>query len=577
MNTALPNKSHLLRDPLLVFITVLMIVVATNAIIYRQTERSFTQVLKARTENTTNMIQAFAMEAPYRVALMNPSHHPKSVELWNQLLKKFIKAYANITSISVIVADKNKPLIISEIHREARDLKVSSMKPAAELEPQLQRMFKILNATAQIHFLSDKVFTGMHALAPIVDNKGNTIAIISLTMSGTNLEAGVLEVKNTLYMTTIVAFIFALVFAIVVHDTQKKQYLTNLRKKSTLEISALYKQTVQDIIQSFSASSQVLHQAAIAVNKKAHMVQQDTNNSSAMINQFMQSIDNLNNANERLSEQLSRLLDNAITCHDIAKDTATRVNTAAQSFDTIGETSDKTAKAIKLMLEVSNRIDLLAVNAAIEAARAGDFGRGFSVVAGEIKSLSQEAKKAAESISSLLKQSEEVVQESMDAVHSIRGSVHETNYMSEELSNLAKLQQSLQKTINETLKELTAQSGRLKLSLVSVTDHVEEATYKTMEMSTMSNRLRENTQTLELESSSFLQFLNSDEKIVTPVMKSASEPFTREIIHIDSPEAVLESKREKAPQATPPINNIISAELGSVLEAIPVNQHSTAA
>ncbi len=64
---------------------------------------------------------------------------------------------------------------------------------------------------------------------------------------------------------------------------------------------------------------------------------------------------------------------------------------------------------ITVIQEIASETDLLALNASIEAARAGDAGRGFAVVAGEIKNLADHSAQSAEDIARLIKEVEQIV------------------------------------------------------------------------------------------------------------------------------------------------------------------------
>jgi methyl-accepting chemotaxis protein len=71
-------------------------------------------------------------------------------------------------------------------------------------------------------------------------------------------------------------------------------------------------------------------------------------------------------------------------------------------FTEVRETTERISKSIKEIEDISDLTNLLSINAAIESARAGDYGKGFNVVAGEVKKLAEQSKSFTDEISGLL-------------------------------------------------------------------------------------------------------------------------------------------------------------------------------
>ncbi|WP_413044471.1 methyl-accepting chemotaxis protein [Pseudomonas sp. YJ42] len=119
------------------------------------------------------------------------------------------------------------------------------------------------------------------------------------------------------------------------------------------------------------------------------------------------------------------------TTHSIGS-LADELNHAMSQVESLAASSDQIGSVLEVIRAIAEQTNLLALNAAIEAARAGEAGRGFAVVADEVRSLAQRTQKSIEEIRQVIERLQNGTRDVVTAMQSSRsqaqGSVDQVSH-----------------------------------------------------------------------------------------------------------------------------------------------------
>lgn len=166
-----------------------------------------------------------------------------------------------------------------------------------------------------------------------------------------------------------------------------------------------------------------------------------------VIGMSIENKEKMSNMAKILSESLSQMSLNAV-------DMASRFQEISETNLGIGdfisktnEYSKKTDEVLSFVEDIAKQTNLLGLNAAIESARAGEYGKGFSVVSNEIRKLSKSTKESIEQINTTLR--------------NIQNSIGEIERRFENSNNLLENQTAGLEEITATIQELTSNAALL--------------------------------------------------------------------------------------------------------------------
>jgi len=342
------------------------------------------------------------------------------------------------------------------------------------------------------------------------------------------------KLKNGIYMIIGVTVVLAIIISVVsvmvtrrllraigtepAHLAEITQQVANgdltyrfeLNKGGVYDAMRQMVEQLRDVMDKVNRSSQDVASASVQLNSNAeHMasashevVGQANTVATASEEMSATSMDIANNCH-RAAESSNQASKTAQAGAGIVKNTvdgmtriADKVRSSASVVEQLGTRSDQIGEIVATIEDIADQTNLLALNAAIEAARAGEQGRGFAVVADEVRALAERTSRATREIGEMIKN---IQSETRKAVAAMEEGVHEVEQGTSEAARSGQALEEILEKINDVTtqisqiataaEEQTATTREISNNIQQISDVVEMSAKGAMDISNASSSL----------------------------------------------------------------------------------------
>ena len=218
---------------------------------------------------------------------------------------------------------------------------------------------------------------------------------------------------------------------------------------------------------------------------------------------------------------------------DGIRKTADVVKTSAQVVEELGKKSDEIGRIVSVIDDIADQTNLLALNAAIEAARAGEQGRGFAVVADEVRKLAERTGQATREIGGLIRTIQKDLTGAVAGMESGRKGVEEGVVLAE--------------VAQKSLEKIQESSGRMGDLMKQVAQAAREQANASMEMTKVTGEMAKMTEEV---SNSTKEGRVAGDQVVTAMEEAArvTQQSLELVTQLGKPVSELEAQSKQLQQ-----------------------------
>jgi methyl-accepting chemotaxis protein len=240
------------------------------------------------------------------------------------------------------------------------------------------------------------------------------------------------------------------------------------RRAELIRFADDFETAVGAIVSNVSASAVQLESAAGVLTRTAETTQSLSSQVAGASEEASSNMQSVAAATEELSTSVDEIGRRVRESNRIAEAAVLQAQQTDGRIGKLSRAAQQIGDVVKLITAIAEQTNLLALNATIEAARAGEAGRGFAVVASEVKSLASQTAKATDEISSHISGMQGATQESVAAIKEIGGTIAQVSNIASTIASAVEQQSSATQEIARSVQNVAQGTQEVAANIMEV-------------------------------------------------------------------------------------------------------------
>jgi aerotaxis receptor len=183
----------------------------------------------------------------------------------------------------------------------------------------------------------------------------------------------------------------------------------------------------------------------------------------------------------------------------VGREAVQRAQASRETFDALAKAADEIGAIVGVITSIAEQTNLLALNATIEAARAGEAGRGFAVVASEVKSLATQTARSTGEISAKVSEIQSTAREAVAGLAGIVEAIEQLSAMADGVASAVERQRAATQGFSGGMQENHQAVADVAGRLLQIANRVARSTMHAVEVAEVAYAMQQSSQALNAE------------------------------------------------------------------------------